>query len=364
MKKVNFKMRNVIAMVICFATVTIFSSCDKDKDPSIDPNAPAFTAFSILGQSASINAQSKTLTVTVACGTNLAALTPEFTLTPEGTTAKVNSTAQTSGETAVNCTSPVVYTLATADGQTTAQWTLTVKLPDDCPTAKKYITYNQPVKAYLIEYNGGAIAANRNNNAGNSGTVLEAYENKKYADVHWRDEWRCNVVNVIGKEYFSWDEWNNNSPNVWMEWDDQAGADGWRDGRWLESEYPLDRFAFCVSKRTLGGGFLWTNQGGLNDLADVARHPDEATMPNNTDVTQYYLRSEKVCNIMCDVFKISTATFWVDPATGFTLKLDVRDAQGNLEDGYEVTRLIVGTPNWDGEHLHYNAAAGDTYITP
>jgi hypothetical protein len=77
-----------------------------------------------------------------------------------------------------------VYFLTTPDGET-ADWTVTIKLPDDCPQVKKYITYNKPVTAYYIEYNGGAIAANRNTNAGNYGRVIEACENKKYAYVSW-----------------------------------------------------------------------------------------------------------------------------------------------------------------------------------
>jgi hypothetical protein len=141
------------------------------------------------------------------------------------------------------------------------------------------------------------------------------------------------------------------------------GNENWADDGYLSYEYPLDRFAFLVSKSVSGGGFLWLNPGGLNDLGDIARNPERATMPNNTDVTQYYLRSEKVCNIMCDVFKISSYTFWVDPNTGFTLKLDARDSNGNPEDGsYEVTRLVVGTPDWNGEHLH--PLPTDTVIEP
>jgi outer membrane lipoprotein-sorting protein len=99
---------------------------------------------------------------------------------------------------------------------------------------------------------------------------------------------------------------------------------------------------------------MWRNPGGLGDLGDIARYPTQATMPNNTDVTEYYLRNEKVMDIMCDVYKISRSTFWVDPETGFTLKLEARDEQGNLDEdvNYEVTRLVVGTPDWDGEHLH------------
>jgi hypothetical protein len=68
------------------------------------------------------------------CGTIITSLTPEFTLSPEGATAKVNGALQTSGTTAVNFGEPATYLLATADGATTTEWTVTVTLPDDCPT--------------------------------------------------------------------------------------------------------------------------------------------------------------------------------------------------------------------------------------
>jgi hypothetical protein len=84
-------------------------------------------------------------------------------------------------------------------------------------------------------------------------------------------------------------------------------------------------------------------------------------MPNNTDVTQFYVRSEKVCNIMCDVYKINSyATFWVDPATGFTLKLETAD--NSTSYNYEVTEIVIGKPDWDGKHLH--PLATDTVTEP
>lgn len=86
-------------------------------------------------------------------------------------------------------------------------------------------------------------------------------------------------------------------------------------------------------------------------------------MPNNTDVTQFYIRSEKVMDIMCDVYQIvmefsygsATGTYWVDPNTGFTLKFEANDPNSvshSKSMSYEVTRLIVGKPNWTMEHLH------------
>jgi hypothetical protein len=131
----HFRFRTVLLTALSAS----FASCEPAND--LNPNAPVFTAFSVGGQAAVIDAAKCTVKLTVACGTNIAALTPEFTLSPEGATATTNGKTQTSGTTAVNCAEPVTYTLITADGQTTAEWTVTVTLPDDCPTVKKYITY-------------------------------------------------------------------------------------------------------------------------------------------------------------------------------------------------------------------------------
>jgi hypothetical protein len=135
----------------------MFAACEPAEDDPIDPNAPAFTAFSILGQSASINAQDKTVAITVACGTNIAALTPEFTLSPEGATATANGKTQTSGTTAVNCSEPVTYTLTTADGTATAEWTVTVKLPDDCPeaTVVQFVSIEDMTSGWSINGDAG-----------------------------------------------------------------------------------------------------------------------------------------------------------------------------------------------------------------
>jgi hypothetical protein len=125
---------------------------------------------------------------------------------------------------------------------------------------------------------------------------------------------------------------------------------------WRYKEYPLGAFAFWVSKTSLGT-FVFETQGGRTELADLGVNPALGTMPNQQDVTKWYLRSEKLMNIMCDVYKINrdgSVTFWVDPATGFTLKLEVRNAQGKLEEdvSYEVTRLVSGKTNWSSTHLH------------
>jgi outer membrane lipoprotein-sorting protein len=96
-------------------------------------------------------------------------------------------------------------------------------------------------------------------------------------------------------------------------------------------------------------------------MAAFSEFPDLYELPNNTDVTELYVKSEKVMDIMCDVYKDTetvtsegtrTWTFWVDPATGFTLKYEATDYDGTMMYRYEVTKLIIGKPDWDGLHLH------------
>lgn len=132
MKSFRISLRNVAITAAIFAVTAAFAACEPADEPN--PDAPAITAFSFAGQAgeAVIDPQKRTVKAAAVCGTNLAALTPTFELSPEGTTAKVNGNLQTSGTTANNYADAVVYTLTTPDGET-AEWTVTVTLPDDCP---------------------------------------------------------------------------------------------------------------------------------------------------------------------------------------------------------------------------------------
>jgi hypothetical protein len=75
------------------------------------------------------------------------------------------------------------------------------------------------------------------------------------------------------------------------------------------------------------------------------------------------VKGETVCGIVCDVYKDTfdtyECTFWVDPATGFTLKFEQRSTSDNsVTESYEVTKFVVGKPDWDELHLHFRD--GDT----
>jgi hypothetical protein len=273
----------------------------------------------------------------------------------------VDGKPQESGKTANNFADAVVYKLAAPDG-TTAEWTVTVTLPDDCPQVKKYITYNKPVTAYFIEYDGGMINANKETDK----LVAEAYENKKYADIRWD----LYATNNWGIRYIDTEEIEYTAAYGSASWYKHTG-DPTQKGQWASEgykycEYPLESFAAYVSQRKQGGGFLGFGHG---HLSEIAASPDVYVMPNNTDVTSLFVKSEKVCNIQCDVFQDSeqtpkgteTITFWVDLSTGLTLKYEVKlNGAVDKDDSYEVTKLVIGSPDWNGKHLH--PLASDTFM--
>ncbi|MDD5285847.1 MAG: ice-binding family protein, partial [Desulfuromonadaceae bacterium] len=106
---------------------------------TVAPNsAKAITAFSFVGFTAfpgTVNELAKTISVALPFGTNVTALTANFTTT--GTGVKVGATAQTSGAAPTNnFTAPVAYTVTAADG-TTATYTVTVTV---APSSAKAIT--------------------------------------------------------------------------------------------------------------------------------------------------------------------------------------------------------------------------------
>lgn len=74
---------------------------------------------------ATINTTAATITLEVLNGTNLATLTPEFTLSL-GATATIAAVEQVSGVTVVDFTNPVQYTVTAEDGVTEKIWTVTI----------------------------------------------------------------------------------------------------------------------------------------------------------------------------------------------------------------------------------------------
>jgi hypothetical protein len=354
MKKKFFNLRNAAKMLVtALAATTMFAACDKPEDEQpIDPNAPVFTAFSIMGQSASVDAAKRTVKITVACGTNLAALTPEFTLSPAGTIAKIGSTAQTSGVTPVNCAAPVTYTLTTAEG-VTAQWTVTVKTPDNCPPLPEKVlySYNPPAQYYIVVKNW------------DERSIEFAFGNEQFARVEGGEAhyWEKSP-------YTSMSSYSNRSS--WADYSelDKHNSDYGRAIYNLDNVYSRPCYFFnlylCSRKANRQGEtnmfpLTWDfNSDGIYELAEWE------TNLQNYDVTQYYVRSETVRGVACNVFSgfggTKKLTFWVDKANGLTLKC-TQEQSGETET-FEITTYQLTAPNWDG--LHLRPQAGDEIVEP
>ena len=124
MFKKLISMRNVVAIAICLAGISMFSSCVKSSEKLI-------LSFSITTPAAVgiIDEVAKTVTVTVPAGTDLIALIP---------TIVVSEKAMVSPESGVatNFTNPIKYTVTAEDG-TTAEYIVTVTagavIPDGDP---------------------------------------------------------------------------------------------------------------------------------------------------------------------------------------------------------------------------------------
>jgi hypothetical protein len=199
MTKQNFKQRNIkgIAIAICLAATTLFAACGEDDPPPPPDNGADITAFTFEGivGTATIDKDALTVTATAKATVNRASIVAAFTLS-NGATATVNGTAQVSGTTANNFSNTVIYNVTSSDKRLTNIWKVTIT-----PEAKKYFTYKEPVKASFIEYNGGAIDANKNKRYDTeNGCVMLAYENKKMSSVSYLESDRSGwVVEYVGR---------------------------------------------------------------------------------------------------------------------------------------------------------------------
>lgn len=98
--------------------------------------AKAITAYSLNGVAGAVNEVTKSISVTMPNGTNVAALVATFTTTGAG--AKVGAVAQTSGTTANNFAAPVAYTITAVDGTTTTYNVTVVVAPATSKTITAY----------------------------------------------------------------------------------------------------------------------------------------------------------------------------------------------------------------------------------
>ena len=208
---------------------------------------------------------------------------------------------------------------------------------------KKYITYKQPVTAYYMEYTeAGKIYA-------------KAYENKERADVAYYNDSDGEYYTIQYRQPNGlWLSYSSLYPNTWLKQNSLDGfgsdAEDWVDKWSVLEEYPMGYFAAWVS--------TWGDDGYtyFNREADIKYVVEKGgVLPDNTEVTQFYVRNEKFINIDCAVFQENHAgkinTFWVDLSTGFTLKYSVTTG-ADEKTIFEVSSFKVGKPDWDEKHLH------------
>ena len=119
----------------------------------VNNTAKAITAYSLNGATGTINETAKTIAVTVPFGTNVTALVATFTTT--GASVKLGAAVQTSGTTANDFTSPVVYTVNAADN-TTASYTVVVTVAAN--TTKAITAYSLVGVAGTINESAKTIA--------------------------------------------------------------------------------------------------------------------------------------------------------------------------------------------------------------
>jgi len=100
------------------------AGCSGSNETAVLSSAKAITAYSLAGNAGTISEANKTIAVTVPFATNVTALAATFT-TSAGASVKIGATAQVSGTTTNDFTTPKAYIVTAADGST-ATYTVTV----------------------------------------------------------------------------------------------------------------------------------------------------------------------------------------------------------------------------------------------
>ena len=181
-----------------------------------------------------------------------------------------------------------------------------------------YITYKEPISHYSYEMDGGP------DNGGSKVT----FDGETHWDYSYNDDFLIgNWETMDGASGFtengeySWGpEYTTNSEDLFE----------------LNSYYwPCSDFAEIITGRPLY--YLHANE------------PER--LPDNLDVTEYYVKSEQICGVDCNLFKLTTVMYgydmlyWVDPETGWTLQHGRQDQKTNeLEIWWTVTSFEIGAP--------------------
>ncbi|MGD0280542.1 MAG: hypothetical protein ABSC11_14740, partial [Smithella sp.] len=149
-------MKKIVGVVVLLLFVaSVITSCSsKDSTAS---TAKAITAYSFNSPlaSATIDENTKTISITVPYDTSVTTLVATFTTT--GATVKVGSTAQVSGTTPNDFTNPVSYIVAAADGST-ATYTVTVTVALDSEKAITAFSFTNPTPSAVIDEGAKTIS--------------------------------------------------------------------------------------------------------------------------------------------------------------------------------------------------------------
>ncbi|MGA2553489.1 MAG: hypothetical protein ABSF20_01750, partial [Smithella sp.] len=152
-------MKKIVGVVVLLLFVaSVITSCSsKDSTASTASTAKAITAYSLNSPltSATIDENTKTISITVPYDTSVTALVATFTTT--GATVKVGSTAQVSGTTPNDFTNPVSYIVTAANGST-ATYTVTVTVALSPEKAITVFSFNNPVASGTIDEHAKTIS--------------------------------------------------------------------------------------------------------------------------------------------------------------------------------------------------------------
>jgi hypothetical protein len=137
----------------------------------------AITAFSFASPAATgtINEGAHTIAVTVPYGTNVTALVASFTTT--GASVKVGNTAQVSGTTPNNFSSPVTYTV-TADDASTQDYVVTVATSSTTTT-----TFNPPSDGWVLESSENSSKGGSTNSTAKTLRLGDDAAKKQYCSI-------------------------------------------------------------------------------------------------------------------------------------------------------------------------------------
>ena len=155
------KMWFLALLLVTFVAGCSGSDTTAPITPVVPVTAKTITAYSLNGVAGTINETAKTIAVTMPFGTNVTALVATFTTT--GASVKVVAALQTSGTTANNFTSPVVYTVTAADNSTAAYTVTVTKALNPAKAITAYSlsgvagTINEAAKTIAVTMPNGTI---------------------------------------------------------------------------------------------------------------------------------------------------------------------------------------------------------------